>query len=85
VPVVARLSPVEAVRPALPLQKATEKRDIDKMNTSGSVGVEVVVGKQTHFRSPVEPKRSVLILSRSWPDAPRRSVAFSTNDVGPQT
>ncbi len=42
-------------------------------------------GKRSHFRSPVEPKRSVLILSRSLPEVLRRSVALSTNDVGPQT
>ena len=53
--------------------------------TSGSVAVEVVVSSRGHFRSPVEPKRSVLILSPSLPEALRRSVALSTNDVGPQT
>jgi len=53
--------------------------------TGGSVTVKVVGGKRDHFRSPVEPKRSVLILSRSMPEAMRRSVALSTKDVGPQT
>ncbi len=51
----------------------------------GSITVKVVVGVRTHFRSPVGPKRSVLILSRPLPEAIRRSVAPSTNDVGPQT
>jgi hypothetical protein len=52
---------------------------------SGGVPVEVVGGKRSHFLSPVEPKRSVLILSRSMPEALRRLVALSTNEVGPQT
>jgi hypothetical protein len=53
--------------------------------TGGRIAVEVVGVKGSHFRSPVEPKRSVLILSRSMPAAMRRSVALSTKDVGPQT
>jgi hypothetical protein len=53
--------------------------------TGSRVAVEVVGGKGIHFRSPVEPKRSVLILSRSMPEALRRSVVLSTKDVGPQT
>jgi len=52
--------------------------------TCGSVTVKVI-HKCIHFRSPVAPKRSVLILSRSWLPAIRRLVACSTNDVGPQT
>jgi len=53
--------------------------------TGGRIAVEVVGVKGSHFRSPVEPKRSVLILSRSLPEAVRRAVTFSTNEVGPQT
>jgi hypothetical protein len=51
----------------------------------GSVTIKVVIGIQTHCRSPVGPKRSVLILSGSLPEAVRSLDALSTNDVGPQT
>src|SRR5215472_4374496 len=52
--------------------------------TCGSITVKIV-HRCIHFRSPVAPKRSALILDRSWPAAINRSVAYSTNDVGPQT
>src|SRR5260370_393123 len=51
----------------------------------GGITVEVFLLRHTHFGPPVEPKRSVLILSLSWPEAPRRVVTLSTKDVGPQT
>src|SRR5690349_1885943 len=50
-----------------------------------SITVEIVVIIRTHFRSPVGPKRSVLILSGLLPEAVRRLAALSTKDVGPQT
>src|SRR5712692_1672954 len=53
--------------------------------TCGSVTVKIVVDIGTHCRSPVGPKRSVLILSGLLPEAVRRPAALSTNDVGPQT
>jgi hypothetical protein len=53
--------------------------------TCSSVTVKVVIGIQTHCRSPVGPKRSVLILSGWLPKAVRSLAALSTNDVGPQT
>jgi hypothetical protein len=53
--------------------------------TCGSVTVKVVVVTRTHFRSPLGPKRSVLILSGLLPIAVRSLDAVSTNDVGPQT
>ena len=51
----------------------------------GSVTIKVVIGIQTHYRSPVGPKRSVLILSGLLPIVVRSLDALSTNDVGPQT
>src|SRR4029077_19196464 len=53
--------------------------------TGGSIAVKVVVGMRVHLRSPVGPKRSVLILSGLLPEALRKPTALSTNDVGPQT
>src|SRR5260370_35472530 len=53
--------------------------------TGGRVAVEEVGGKESHFRSPVEPKRSVLILSGSLPEALRIAVTFSRNDLGRPT
>jgi hypothetical protein len=49
-----------------------------------SISVKVV-HRCTHFRSPVAPKRSVLIFWRLWPAVISSSVVLSTNDVGPQT
>src|SRR5207244_3524105 len=59
-------------------------REYSAQFTCGSISVKIV-HRCTHFRSPVAPKRSVLIFLRSWPAAISRSVALSTNDVGPQT
>ena len=50
----------------------------------GSITVNIVK-VWTHCRSPVGPKRSVLILSALWPQAVSRPARFSTNSVGPQT
>ena len=50
---------------------------------AGGVAVQII-DICIHLCSPVEPKRSVLILCRSIPAAMSRSVACSTNDVGPQ-
>src|SRR5262249_38411185 len=64
------------------------RRDIDgeyfAQFSRGRVTVEVV-HLCTHFRSPVGPKRSVLILSEPLPQALRKPAALSTNGVGPQT
>jgi len=48
---------------------------------TGGVTVQTVIS--AHCRSPVAPKRSVLIRSGLFPAA--RPAALSTNDVGPQT
>jgi hypothetical protein len=50
---------------------------------TGDVTVQTVIS--AHRRSPVAPKRSVLIRSGLFPAATRRPAALSTNDVGPQT
>src|SRR5215469_6338727 len=59
-------------------------REYSAQFTCCSITVKIV-HRCIHLRSPVAPKRSVLILLRSWPAEIRRSVACSTNDVGPQT
>src|SRR5262249_56207731 len=69
---------------ALSLCARDIQREYPAQFTGGSVTVKIV-HRCTHVCSPVAPKRSVLILSRSWPTAIRRSVVCSTNDVGPQT
>jgi hypothetical protein len=48
------------------------------------VAVEIV-HLCTHFRPPVGPKRSVLILSGPLPPALRKPATLSTNGVLPQT
>jgi hypothetical protein len=53
--------------------------------TRGSVTIKVIVVLRTHFRSPVGPKRSVLILSGLFPMAVRRPATLSTKEVGPHT
>ena len=52
---------------------------------SGSGVTVEVVHLCTHLRTPVGPKRSVLILSELLPQALRKLAALSTNGVGPQT
>src|SRR4029077_9159979 len=59
-------------------------REYSAQFTCAGITVKIV-HRCIHFRSPVAPKRSVLILSRSWPASIRRSVVCSTNEVGPQT
>jgi len=53
--------------------------------TRGGIPVDVISSICSHFRSPVGPKRSVLILLGSLPEAVRRLETLSTNDVGPHT
>jgi hypothetical protein len=53
--------------------------------TRGSVTIKVIIDIRIHYRSPVGPKRSVLIFSGSLPEAVRSLDALSTNDVAPQT
>jgi hypothetical protein len=73
-----------AVR-TLPLRSCNIHGKYVAQFTCGSVTIKVVIGIQIHFRSPVGPKRSVLILSGLLPAAVRSLDALSTNDVGPQT
>jgi hypothetical protein len=64
-------------------------RDIDgkysAQFTGGGIAVEVIVIRRIHFRSPVGPKRSVLIWSGRFPQATSKAAVLSTNDVGPHT
>src|SRR4029453_249590 len=53
--------------------------------TCGSVTIKVVIDIRIHCRSPVGPKRSVLIFSGSLPEEVRSLDALSPNDVCPQT
>src|SRR5260370_41484034 len=73
--------------PCSPLLQESASHHTEDHLFPGSLGcISIqVVHRCAHFRSPVAPKRSVLMYSRPWPAAIRRSVAFSTNDVGPQT
>jgi hypothetical protein len=68
----------------LPFCSRHIRREYFAQFSGGNIAVKVVICC-AHLRSPVEPKRSVLIFSRWFPAPIRRSVAFSTNDVGPQT
>src|SRR5215470_6615273 len=69
---------------ALPLRAGNVYCEYSTQFTCGSIAIDVA-HRRIHFRSPVAPKRSVLIISRSEPAAIKSSVTYSTNDVGPQT
>src|SRR5262249_34615756 len=76
-------TPFRAAVRALPFRSRNIDSEYLAQFPRSRVSVEVV-HLCTHFRPPVGPKRSVLILSEPWPQALRKPAAFSTNGVGPQ-